>query len=116
MAEDDPVRLDTRLSGQLQRYHTWPTIGIQTVGEHCWQILRIYLSVAEAPSLDIIRYIVFHDVGETATGDLPYPVKAKNPVLKEEVDVIESKSIAEQLQYWDTKFINLSFESKAFFK
>jgi 5'-deoxynucleotidase YfbR-like HD superfamily hydrolase len=97
---DDVVRLDTRLSGQIHRYHTWPTIGKQTIADHCWQILRIYLSIADNIDDHMILHIMFHDIGETAIGDLPYPVKSENHKLKEQLDFIEQKSRYTQLEFW----------------
>jgi len=100
----DPVRFDTRLAGQVKRYHTWPIIGAQTVSEHCWQALRIYLFVDEEPDIHIIREIMFHDIGEIYTGDIPYPIKRDNPSLKESMDRLEHWSYAQQLEHWDAFF------------
>jgi 5'-deoxynucleotidase YfbR-like HD superfamily hydrolase len=115
--EDDCVRLDTRLAGQLKRYHTWPIIGQQTIGEHCWQILRIYLAVVDTIDPHMICHIMYHDAGEHFTGDLPYPIKRDNPILKEELDRLQNQSIAAQMQYWGCfRQIVLSDYDKAFFK
>ena len=96
----DCVRIDTRLAGQVKRYHTWPIIGQQTVAEHTWQMLRIYLSVCAKPEQRIMFYIIFHDIGEHYTGDIPYPVKSENRELKERMDMLEKRSWATQLDYW----------------
>lgn len=111
-----PVRIDTRLAGQVKRYHTWPIIGQQTIAEHTWQLLRIYLAVTEAPDIGVMQFITFHDIGEHSTGDLPYPVKKENPALKELIDTIEWEALDEQLKYWDTKFAALSQETRYFIK
>jgi hypothetical protein len=39
-----------------------------------------------------ILYAQFHDVGEVATGDPPYPIKAENPLLKSEHDRLEGEA------------------------
>jgi 5'-deoxynucleotidase YfbR-like HD superfamily hydrolase len=103
MAEDDVVRLDTRLAGQIRRYHTWPIIGQQTIAEHTWQMLRIYMCVAMPTKINpaVVFRMMFHDVGEHSTGDLPFPVKRDNPALKAEVNMLEERSYATQLDYWD---------------
>lgn len=101
MAEDTPIRLDTRLAGQLRRYHTWPIIGEQTIAEHTWNVMRIYMSVCEDIDPKVVYYIQFHDIGENAVGDLPFPVKRDNQSLKEVVDNIEDISRVMQLEYWD---------------
>jgi 5'-deoxynucleotidase YfbR-like HD superfamily hydrolase len=115
--DDECVRLDIRLAGQIRRYHTWPIVGQQSVAEHCWQILRIYLSITNTPDLHMIQHIMFHDIGEHSTGDIPYPVKRDNPVLKEQMEFLELKSQATQMEYWNSfRQTVLSDTDKAFFK
>jgi 5'-deoxynucleotidase YfbR-like HD superfamily hydrolase len=117
MGEDNLVRLDTRLSGQLRRYHTWPIIGQQTVAEHCWQIMRIYCSVVDTLDPHMIQHIMFHDIGETFIGDLPYPVKSENEELKKGLDFLEQKSCYQQLEHWDAfRSVLLSDADKKLFK
>jgi 5'-deoxynucleotidase YfbR-like HD superfamily hydrolase len=101
MTSADPVYLDTRLAGQLKRYHVWPHIQPQTVASHSWNLLRIYFSITHQPDEHVVYHMIFHDIGEISTGDLPYPVKKDNPMLKEQVDLIEQKSYYRQLQYWN---------------
>ena len=115
--DDECVRLDTRLAGQIRRYHTWPIVGQQTIAEHCWQILRIYMAVVEQVDPFMITHIVFHDIGEHFTGDIPYPVKRDNQHLKEEIDFLEQKSYMTQLHYWDSfHMVRLNDEEKKLFK
>jgi 5'-deoxynucleotidase YfbR-like HD superfamily hydrolase len=117
MSEDDPVRLDIRLSGQLHRYHTWPIIGQQTIASHCWQLLRIYCCVVDQIDPHMVLHITYHDIGETFTGDIPYPVKSENPKLKEQIDRMEEISRCQQLGYWNAfRQILLSDEDKKLFK
>ena len=44
---------------------------------------------------------MFHDIGETIVGDIPFPVKRENSKLKEQVDFLEQKSQMMQLDYWN---------------
>jgi 5'-deoxynucleotidase YfbR-like HD superfamily hydrolase len=115
---DECVRIDTRLAGQLKRYHTWPTTGHQTGAEHSWNIIRIYLSVVgEEIDPHIIRHAMFHDIGEHFTGDLPFPVKANNPIIKEQIDFLEHRSMCTQLDYWNTFYqVRLTDADKKLFK
>ena len=115
--EDEAVRLDTRLAGQLKRFHTWPIIGQQTIAEHCWQLMRIYMSVVDEPDSHFIYHIVFHDIGEHYTGDIPYPVKSMNPALKEQMDFLEHRSYCNQLSHWNAfKQTRLNEKEKKIFK
>ena len=117
MSDDDCVRLDTRLAGQVRRYHTWPIVKEQSIAEHCWQLMRIYLSIVDKIDAHMIRHIIFHDIGEHYTGDIPYPVKRNNPRLKEEMDFLEIKSQNAQMEFWDSfKQVALSAEDRKLFK
>jgi hypothetical protein len=116
-SEDLPVRLDIRLSGNIHRYHTWPTVGQQTIADHSWQILRIYLCVADEIDPHMVQHICFHDIGETYIGDLPYPVKSENHMLKTQLDRMEQVSHHSQLNFWGAfKTCFLTDNDKLLFK
>jgi 5'-deoxynucleotidase YfbR-like HD superfamily hydrolase len=87
-------RLDPRLAGEIPRYHTWPHLRPQSIAEHSWQLMRIVKDVSPfaVPSC-VYEYILHHDVGETATGDIPYPVKKNNPDLKAIMDELEATAL-----------------------
>lgn len=84
-----PQTLDPRRAGQVTRYHTWPRVREQSVGEHSWQVLRVLLAIWPDAPRHVMVHAVTHDVGETGPGDAPYPSKANSPVLKAEHDRIE---------------------------
>lgn len=87
------MRRDTRLSGLVRRYHSWPVLTTQSVGEHSWQVLRIYIEIFGAPSPETTTYIVYHDSAELATGDPPFPLKKDHPELKEIYDRMEHEAM-----------------------
>lgn len=87
------IRRDPRLAGLVKRYATWPTISQQSVGEHCWQVLRIYMEIFGPPSPEVTWYIVHHDTPELIVGDPPFPLKRNNPGLKGEYDRLEAVAI-----------------------
>lgn len=66
-----------RQAGRVLRYHTYPTLQQQTVGEHTWQVLRIYTEVWGAPSGDVMLCILHHDSAERVTGDTPHHAKRR---------------------------------------
>ena len=86
-----PYEGTLRAAGQVKRYHTQTTIQSQTVSEHTWQMLRIWLELFGRPSADIATAIVLHDVGEEKTGDLPHMVKRDYPELKRILSKIEKE-------------------------
>lgn len=96
------ITLDIRLAGQVKRYHTWPTHRQQTVGEHTWQVLRIYSTIFGPPDPSLLLYILYHDCGELVTGDLPFPVKSENPVIGAAVHAMEDDAKQRLGGQWST--------------
>lgn len=87
-----PQTLDARSAGCVARYHTWPHVRGQSVGEHTWQLIRILLAIYPDAPRRLMIEAMFHDVGERVSGDPPYPIKAQNPDLKREMDRIEGSA------------------------
>lgn len=92
------VRDDARLAGRVLRYHTWPHIKQQSVAEHSWQLLRILLCIWPNAPRNVLAYVVRHDCGELTTGDAPYPVKADNPILGNEMNRVEKEGLDMQIE------------------
>lgn len=82
-----------RHAGMVTRYHTWPTLQNQSIGEHSWQVALIYEEVFGELSPAVERYIRLHDVAELVVGDPPFPVKSQNPALKAEYAKAEVKAL-----------------------
>jgi hypothetical protein len=82
-----------RYAGSVMRYHTWMTHQRQTVGEHTWQCLRIWDEIWGPPNAYITTYFIWHDAGELVTGDLPFPVKANNDILKHTMNTLETEAV-----------------------
>lgn len=89
----DEVLTNARHAGSVLRYHTWPVLHRQTIGEHCWQVMRIYWQIWGHLPNPVSTYFLWHDVGELVLGDLPFPIKKDNPKLKEECDRIERTAV-----------------------
>lgn len=85
----------TRHAGGVKRYHAWPTLRGQTVAEHSWNVMRIYWELfqdeEDAVNVDVFLYILYHDVAEVGTGDIPFPIKSMHPGLKSTMDELESE-------------------------
>jgi 5'-deoxynucleotidase YfbR-like len=92
--------LDPRRAGQVTRYHTWPRIREQSVGEHSWQVLRVLLAIWPDAPRHVIVHCLTHDIGETVSGDPPYPVKAMNPDMKEACDRVELDAHRRMARDW----------------
>jgi len=93
------IETDPRHGLQVQRYHTWPTIRKQSVGEHSAQIARIMLSINPDVSRELLVHAIEHDVGEMA-GDVPWPGKANDPELKRAMDRAEGNICRMMQEKW----------------
>jgi 5'-deoxynucleotidase YfbR-like HD superfamily hydrolase len=79
----------------VRRYHTWPVIYDQTVGEHSWNVMRLHYEIFHNLPSHVAIYILYHDAGELKVGDPPYPIKRNNPALKQEMDRVEEEALRE---------------------
>jgi hypothetical protein len=93
--DHDNIHSDSRLAGEVQRYHTWPTLRNQTVAEHTWQMMRIWHHLFGAMPPEVSTAILWHDAGELRTGDVPYMAKKDAPTLKVALDRLEEKALVE---------------------
>ena len=84
--------LDPRRAGQVKRYHTWPYLREQSVGEHCWNVARLLLAFWPECPRPILLHALFHDMGEVLVGDPPYPTKSMNPEMKKFFDEAEDSA------------------------
>jgi len=84
-----------RHAGTVLRYHAWPTIQVQTIGEHCWQVALIYEHIFGTLSSPVEKFIRMHDVTELVMGDIPFPTKRNNPDLKAAFNAAEEKVLVQ---------------------
>ncbi len=91
---------DPRRALQITRYHTWPRIREQSVGEHSMQVLRILLAIWPDVPRNVMVWCLKHDMGECTVGDPPYPVKVLNPDLKAAHERIEQETLRLQEANW----------------
>lgn len=73
----DKMHRCARLAGEVERYHTWPTIRRQSVAEHTWQVMRVWLALFGPAPQGVWEYVHWHDAGELVTGDSPFPSKSQ---------------------------------------
>jgi 5'-deoxynucleotidase YfbR-like HD superfamily hydrolase len=83
-------RFDMMIAGgMVERFHTGQTITTRTVGQHTFNMLVIADNVFEGETPDwLSKAILYHDLHEVFTGDIPWPVKQR-PALKEAIDHME---------------------------
>lgn len=71
------------------RYHTQRTLRSQTVGAHSFNMLMLIQLVAPDSRKEVLQAIMFHDLPEKFTGDMPAPIKRASPALKVLMDELE---------------------------
>lgn len=96
-------KLETTLqAGYVQRYHATPFVKEQTVAEHSWGVLVLYMHLCAAMDLPSSKSAMFycasHDAAELFTGDSPFTLKRDHPHMKMELDKIET--------HYEDKFIS----------
>lgn len=83
MHPNDQLRA-LREGGATLRCHTNKHIGDYTVGQHSYDAAAIIFALHPAPTLNLIKAMLFHDVAERWVGDAPAPAKWHNEALGEE--------------------------------
>ena len=92
---DDHYTHQLSHAGRVRRYHTWAVHHQQTVGEHSWQVARVYTAIFGVPTAEVAHYVAHHDSAELIVGDPPFPVKATTPALKAAYDSLEWIAVQE---------------------
>ena len=82
-----------RNAGDVLRYHTRKVLHRQDVANHSWNVARIYVDMFGIPRAEVLVYIMYHDVPEVITGDVPFQIKRIMPELKAELATAESYAI-----------------------
>lgn len=83
--------LAIREGGQTIRCHTLPYIGPYNVAIHSYNALSLLLLLRPASSLNLIKAILWHDIPERWTGDVPTPAKMADPILRAAMENLEAK-------------------------
>lgn len=96
-------------AGSIVRYHNRPTAQRQTVGEHTWRVLVIYTELWGIPRAEVYQYIIYHDVPEIVTGDVPFMAKRRFPQIKQVLHHIELDHVPKIL---DLKLPEITMEEK----
>ena len=80
-----------RAGGAVKRCHIVRTHGSQTNAEHMFGVALLCVPLADfAPSAELLKAALFHDLSEQATGDIPAQVKWGNPAIKAGFDLLEA--------------------------
>lgn len=83
-------------SNYVQRYHANPDLARygDTVGHHQAMVAQILFALHPSPSMALIHAALHHDCGEAGVGDMPGPLKHKNPLLANLMETVEREQLA----------------------
>lgn len=73
----------------VRRFHTWPTVGEQTVGHHSCGVALVVVLCHPDPSSALLTAALVHDLSEGVLGDVPATTKWRSPLLQEEWHKLE---------------------------
>lgn len=90
MDQQDRLRAQ-REGGNVTRCHNTPHIGTYTVGQHSFNMLLLLHELHPNPSLELARAILYHDIAERWTGDLPAPALLESPHLRDGIKMVEKE-------------------------
>jgi len=90
-----------RNAARTRRCHTQMVLHQQTIGEHTFSALAILDIVAPDCSKTAWRALLYHDMPEAQTGDMPAPAKWENPRLENALRMVEARIFRELDLYFD---------------
>jgi 5'-deoxynucleotidase YfbR-like HD superfamily hydrolase len=93
MTADEYVKA-LRESGMTERLHVIPHHRHYDVAQHSWTMAALLFALHPSPSQNLLWAVLFHDVPERWTGDIPWP--AKQGELGDAIEELEHK-ISKQL-------------------
>lgn len=83
-------------AGRVSRYHNRPMITRQSTADHTWGVLVCCQWLTDRQcSAALLEAIIYHDVPEIYTGDMPAPIKNSVPELKDIMINLETNYMKE---------------------
>jgi 5'-deoxynucleotidase YfbR-like HD superfamily hydrolase len=83
-----------REAGQIQRVHTVPSHGSYSNAEHVAQMMNLLFELYPGdPPMELVKAVLYHDVAERWTGDIPGPMKYVSERLDDECTIAEIKCL-----------------------
>lgn len=76
--------------GRVKRCHTADYIGHYDNAQHSFNMCILYLALHPEPKFRVVKAILYHDLAERFTGDLPAPALIEFPELREGIKKVEA--------------------------
>lgn len=80
-----------REGGAVERAHTLPHHGSYSVGKHSFDAVNLLLVLHPNPSMNLVKAILWHDVAERYTGDIPATAKWSDGELAKRLQLLEQR-------------------------
>lgn len=98
----------------VRRYHTQGDVAVQNLADHSGRVALLLMMIWPNARPQLTQAAVTHDIGEKATGDLPYYVKKElPPEVMDAIDELDQRYVREHLKLPD---FNLEPHEKAMVK
>lgn len=81
----------------VKRWHTKALIGEQNLGHHSFGALSLLLLLHPAPTMTLVKAVLWHDMAEQYVGDVPSPTLWRNPSFREQYEDIENAFLERML-------------------
>lgn len=108
--------LSLRASGYVKRWHVRSAIRSQNDAEHSAQALSLLLVLHPNPSPNLVRAMLWHDMGERGAGDVPANVRRKRPDFARLYEDVERAYSVENHPIATTVIDALTAEEQAWLK
>lgn len=82
-----------REAGNVERSHTLPHHGSYSVGKHSFDAALLLLTLHPDPSMELLKAVLLHDLGERYTGDVPSPTKWSDGEIARRRDKLERRAL-----------------------
>jgi hypothetical protein len=80
-----------REASHVERSHTMPHHGSYTVGQHSFDMLTLLLMLYPDCRRELMLAVMFHDVAERWTGDVPHTAKESDGEFGKRLAIVEAR-------------------------
>ena len=80
-----------REASRVERSHTMPHHGSYSVGQHSFDMLTLLISLYPDCSKELMVAVMFHDLAERWTGDIPQPAKLSDGEFGKRLAQVEAR-------------------------
>lgn len=80
-----------REASKVERSHTMPHHGSYTIGQHSFDMLTLLVSLYPDCRRELMLAVMFHDIAERWTGDIPSPAKFSDGEFGKRLAQIEQR-------------------------